>query len=106
VHGFATSFEERDVTAVLGWHRALRSTVVQVYDWMASYTEPLGPKSGWKDPSNRPVSFKALHDLAAGLRHSAPSPMRTRPSTPSVTPSLMRTPNAHVQGGRGGHSLP
>jgi len=68
VHGFATSFEERDVTAVLGWHRALRSTVVQVYDWMASYTEPLGPKSGWKDPSNRPVSFKALHDLAAGLR--------------------------------------
>ena len=68
VHGFATSFEEEDVAAVVSWHRALRSTVVQVYDWMASYTEPLGPKSGWKDPSNRPVSFKALCDLAAGLR--------------------------------------
>ena len=35
---------------------------------MASYTEPLGSKSGWKDPSNRPVSFKALCKLAAGLQ--------------------------------------
>jgi len=68
VHGFATSFEGGDVPAVLGWHRALRSTVVQLYDWMASYTEPLGPKSGWKDPSNRPVSFDALRALAAGFR--------------------------------------
>ena len=47
---------------------ALRSTVVQVYDWMASYTEPLGPEAGWKDPSNRPVSFEALRALAAGLQ--------------------------------------
>ena len=35
---------------------------------MESYTEPLGPASGWKDPSNRPVSFKALRVLASGLR--------------------------------------
>jgi len=42
--------------------------VVQVYDWMASYTEPLGPKSGWEDPSHRPVSFDALRELATGLR--------------------------------------
>ena len=68
VHGFATSFEDEDVPAVLEWHRALRSTVVQVYDWMASYTEPLGPESGWKDPSNRPVSLEALRALAAGLQ--------------------------------------
>ncbi|MFZ0170827.1 MAG: glycoside hydrolase family 66 protein [Acidimicrobiales bacterium] len=67
VHGFATSFQDGDVPAVLEWHRALRSTVVQVYDWMASYTEPLGPESGWKDPSNRPVSLKALRALAVGL---------------------------------------
>ena len=67
MHGFATSFENEDIAPVLAWHRALRSTVVQVYDWMASYTEPLGPRSGWKDPSNRPVSFKALRALAAGL---------------------------------------
>ena len=70
VHGFATSFEEQDVPGVLSWHRALRSTVVQVYDWMASYTEPLGPESGWKDPSNRPVSFKALRALATGLQEA------------------------------------
>ncbi len=68
VHGFATSFEDEDIAAVLEWHRVLRSTVVQVYDWMASYTEPLGPESGWKDPSNRPVSFEALRTLAAGLQ--------------------------------------
>jgi len=68
IHGFATSFEDDHVPGVLSWHRALRSTVVQVYDWMASYTEPLGPKTGWKDPSSRPVSFKALRALASGLQ--------------------------------------
>jgi len=67
VHGFATSFQAEDIPAVLAWHRALRTTVVQVYDWMASYTEPLGPSSGWNDPSNRPVSLEALRSLAAGL---------------------------------------
>ena len=68
VHGFATSFKVDDVASILKWHRSLRSTVVQVYDWMASYTEPLGPKSGWEDPSHRPVSFDALRELATGLR--------------------------------------
>jgi dextranase len=68
VHGFATSFAEDDTALVLQWHRALRSTVVQVYDWMASYTEPLGPESGWEDPSHRPVSLGALRALAAGLK--------------------------------------
>jgi dextranase len=67
VHGFATSFGDEDVSTVLEWHRALRSTVVQVYDWMASYTEPLGPATGWEDPSRRPVSFDALRALASGL---------------------------------------
>jgi dextranase len=68
VHGFVTSFEDQNVADVLSWHRTLRSTVVQVYDWMASYTEPLGSTSGWTDPSNRPVSFKALRALATGLQ--------------------------------------
>ena len=68
VHGFATSFRDEDVESVLAWNRALRSTVVQVYDWMTSYTEPLGPRSGWKDPSNRTVSFDALRILASGLK--------------------------------------
>jgi dextranase len=68
VHGFATSFQDDDVPAALEWLRALRCTVVQIYDWMASYAAPLGPAQGWKDPSNRPVSFTALRSLAAGLR--------------------------------------
>lgn len=67
VHGFATSFETGDVEPILAWHRALRSTVVQIYDWMATYTEPLGAESGWRDPSNRPVSIEALRGLSSGL---------------------------------------
>lgn len=67
VHGFVTSFCEDDVAEVMAWNRALRSTVVQVYDWMDTYTEPLGPASGWEDPSHRPVSLTALRALASGL---------------------------------------
>jgi dextranase len=67
VHGFATSFRDEDIPTVLAWHRALRTTVVQIYDWMASYTDPLGPPGGWNDPSNRPVSFEGLRALASGL---------------------------------------
>ncbi|HXW81564.1 MAG TPA: glycoside hydrolase family 66 protein [Acidimicrobiales bacterium] len=68
VHGFATSFDTDNVPQTLGWLRALRCTVVQIYDWMATYTEPLGPPDGWQDPSGRPVSFDALRSLAAGIR--------------------------------------
>ena len=58
------------VPAVLDVAQALRCTVVQMYDWMASYTEPLGSPpdcDGWT-PSNRPVSFEALRSLPAGIR--------------------------------------
>ncbi len=67
VHGFATSFSDDDVAEVLTWNRALRSTVVQVYDWMDTYTEPLGPAGGWEDPSHRPVSLSALRSLSSAL---------------------------------------
>lgn len=68
VHGFATSFEDADVDDIVSWHRALRTTVVQIYDWMSSYTAPLADAKGWKDPSNRPVSLTALQTLASELR--------------------------------------
>ncbi len=68
VHGFATSFEAGTVPGALDWLRQLRCTVVQIYDWMASYAAPLGPPDGWRDPSNRPVSFRALRSLASGVR--------------------------------------
>ncbi len=67
VHGFATSFEDDDVEEIVTWHRALRTTVVQIYDWMSSYTAPLGDAGDWKDPSNRPVSLTALRALASEL---------------------------------------
>ena len=68
VHGFATSFGDDDVEAVLSWNAALRSTVVQVYDWMERYTAPDGSDAGWVEPNGRPVSFRALRALAEGLR--------------------------------------
>jgi dextranase len=67
VHGFASSFRDEDVVETMAWNRALRSTVVQFYDWMDTYTEPLGPESGWFDPSHRPVSPSALRSFAKGL---------------------------------------
>jgi hypothetical protein len=68
VHGFATSFDDESIPSVLDWLRELRCTVVQIYDWMYKYTEPLGPEDGWRDFSGRSVSFEALRALAAGLR--------------------------------------
>jgi len=68
VHGFATSFDDESIAGTLRWLAALRCTVVQIYDWMASYSAPLGPTSGWKDPSERDVSYDALRSLAAGIR--------------------------------------
>lgn len=68
VHGFATSFGPGEVNSTLEWLRALRCTVVQVYDWMKSYSGPLGPATGWRDPSGREVSCEALRALASGIR--------------------------------------
>ena len=36
--GFVTSFDEMSRPSVLTWLRQLRCTVVQVYDWMESYS--------------------------------------------------------------------
>lgn len=67
VHGFATSFQDEGLWKTLEWLRALRCTVVQIYDWMESYSHPLGSPIGWHDPSGRPVSFEALQRLTAGI---------------------------------------
>ncbi len=68
VHGFATTFVEESIDEVVAWNRALRSTVVQIYDWMASYTAPLPDALTWQDPSHRPVSREGLEKLANALR--------------------------------------
>jgi dextranase len=71
VMGFATTFAG-DTGPVTEWLRALRCTVVQAYDWMASYSRPLPRESAddgasWHDPLGRPVELAALRALAAGL---------------------------------------
>ena len=40
VLGFATSFDETSIGEVVSWLKALRCTVVQIYDWMESYAAP------------------------------------------------------------------
>lgn len=66
VPGFATSFTG-DPAPVTGWLRALRCTVVQAYDWMASYSRPLPAGHDWSDPLGRPVELATLRALADGL---------------------------------------
>jgi dextranase len=66
VPGFATTFTG-DPAPVTGWLRALRCTVVQAYDWMASYSRPLPAEQRWCDPLGRPVELAALRALADGL---------------------------------------
>ena len=68
VHAFVSSYTEQDVAEINEWLSALRCTVVQFYDWMQTYTEPLGPLNGWHDPSGRVVSFTALQNLTQGVR--------------------------------------
>ena len=96
VHGFATSFQDDDVPAILEWLRALRCTVVQIYDWMAEYAAPLGPPEGWKDPSGRPVSYTALRSLAAG------HPSRGRGGA-RLRPRLRRRPTLRGRSPRAAH---
>jgi dextranase len=66
VMGFVTTFAG-DTERATGWLRALRCTVVQAYDWMASYSSPLPDAASWHDPLGRPVELSALRSLAAGL---------------------------------------
>jgi dextranase len=66
VPGFVTTFTG-DVAPVTRWLRALRCTVVQAYDWMASYSRPFPDQERWRDPLGRPVELAALRALAGGL---------------------------------------
>jgi dextranase len=67
VPGFATTFTG-DPAPVTSWLRALRCTVVQAYDWMASYSRPLPPaEPRWSDPLGRPVELTALRALSDAL---------------------------------------
>ncbi len=65
---FATSFDAATVPSTLEWLRSLRCTVVQVYDWMHSYSKPLGPSGIYRDAIGREIDRDALERLIAGVR--------------------------------------
>jgi dextranase len=67
VMGFVTSFGAADRAEVLAWLRDLRCTVVQIYDWMDSYSIPLASEDGYQDPLGRPIRRDDLCDLIKGI---------------------------------------
>jgi dextranase len=70
VLGFATSFDAASTPAVLWWLRQLRCTVVQVYDWMERYSQPLGATESYLDPLDRPIELSDLRSLIKGIREN------------------------------------
>ena len=66
--GFVTSFDEESRVSVLSWLGQLRCSVVQVYDWMASYSSPLPTANSYEDPLGRPIDRLALERLIVGIR--------------------------------------
>lgn len=68
IMGFATSFDNETVPSVLAWLRDLRCTVVQVYDWMERYSDPLPRSPRYRDPLGRSLERSALEVLIQGVR--------------------------------------
>ena len=69
--GFATSFDASSTPVVLTWLRQLRCTVVQVYDWMERYSQPLAESDTYLDTAQTSDSNRAaLRNLIKGIRES------------------------------------
>jgi dextranase len=68
VMGFVTSFDEHSRDSVLAWLSQLRCTVVQVYDWMDSYSTPMPESNNYDDPLGRPIDRSSLVALIEGIR--------------------------------------
>lgn len=68
VMGFVTSFDAQSRDEVLTWLRDLRCTVVQIYDWMDSYSVPLATTRTYEDPLGRPINLDDLRALITGIK--------------------------------------
>jgi dextranase len=68
VLGFVTSFDDASRDGVLAWLRDLRCTVVQVYDWMDSYSRALSTSEHYEDPLGRPIDRAALVRLITEIK--------------------------------------
>jgi dextranase len=76
---FATSLDTETVESTLRWFERLRCTVVQVYDWMASYSAPLPPAGLYTDPIGRQLDRGALESLIAGIKRLGGVPQAYAP---------------------------
>lgn len=88
---FATSFDSETVPRSLSWLARLRCTVVQIYDWMESYSKPLGPAGIYRDRLGRSIDRDALVDLIKGLKGFGVVPQAYAPvlaADPGKTPGL------------------
>jgi dextranase len=68
VAAFATSLDSDTVDRTLDWLQRLRCTVVQIYDWMASYSEPMPPPGPYYDAIGRQLDSEALRTLIEGIK--------------------------------------
>jgi dextranase len=68
VMGFVTSFHEGTRASVLDWLTQLRCTVVQIYDWMDSYSVPMPSTETYGDPLGRLIDRSSLVALVEGIR--------------------------------------
>jgi dextranase len=68
IPGFVTSFDDASRDDVLAWLGELRCTVVQVYDWMDSYSMALSASESYDDPLGRPISRRSLESLITGIK--------------------------------------
>jgi dextranase len=79
VVAFATSFDAGSVSATLRWLQRLRCTVVQLYDWMETYSSPLGPPGVYHDRLHRAIDRRALQSLIDGIRRLGAVPQAYAP---------------------------
>ncbi len=70
VLGFVTSFDDASRDGVLSWLQDLRCTVVQVYDWMDSYSQALSNSARYEDPLGRTIERAALEKLIVGIKET------------------------------------
>ena len=68
VLGFVTSFDDASRDGVLAWLRDLRCTVVQVYDWMDSYSTALSSSNQYEDPLGREIDRSSLERLIEAIK--------------------------------------
>jgi dextranase len=76
---FATSFDAGTVPHSLRWLERLRCTAVQVYDWMESYSAPLGPAGRYQDRLGRTIDRLALETLIGGIKRLGAIPQAYAP---------------------------